>query len=326
MLRKTLMVTALAGAVIGAPAAQAAETVRFGIISTESQQNLAKIWEPFLEQLAKRMGTKVKAFYASDYAGVIEAMRFNKVDVAWFGNKSAIVAVDRSGGEVFAQTVDAEGNPGYWSLIVTHKDSKLKSVKDALACKSCIFGNGDPNSTSGYAVPGYYIFALNNIQPREHFKRVTNASHEANLLAVATKKVDFATNNTENMRRFESTFPKRYKTIRVIWKSPLIPSDPLVWRKNLSPETKKMIKSAILGLGTNGPDKAKELKMLAALQWAPFRASNNKQLYPIRQLELFKARLKIERKGDKQSAEDKKKLNEINAKLKKIRDEMKATN
>ena len=107
MFRKTLTIAALVGVVTGTSAAQAAETVRFGIISTESQQNLATVWEPFLTQLAKRMGTKVKGYYASDYAGVIEAMRFNKVDVAWFGNKSAIVAVDRSGGEVFAQTVDA---------------------------------------------------------------------------------------------------------------------------------------------------------------------------------------------------------------------------
>lgn len=326
MFRKTMMITALAGAIAGTSAVNAAETIRFGIISTESQQNLAKTWEPFLAQLSKRLGTKVKGFYASDYAGVIEAMRFNKVELAWFGNKSAIVAVDRAGGEVFAQTVDADGNPGYWSLIVTHKDSKLKSVKDALACKSCIFGNGDPNSTSGFAVPGYYIFALNNIEPRKHFKRVTNASHEANLLAVATKKVDFATNNTENLRRFKETYPDRVKNIRVIWKSPLIPSDPLVWRKNLSPEMKAKIKAAILGMGADGNDKAEETKILAALQWAPFRDSSNKQLYPIRQLELFKARLKIERKGDKATAEDKKKLEQINAQLKKIRDEMKASN
>lgn len=326
MFRKTLMVTALIGAVTGAAAAQAAETIRFGIISTESQQNLAKTWEPFLAQLSKRIGAPVKGYYASDYAGVIEAMRFNKVELAWFGNKSAIVAVDRAGGEVFAQTVDVDGNPGYWSLLVTHKDSKLNSVKDALACKSCIFGNGDPNSTSGYAVPGYYIFALNNVEPRGHFKRVTNASHEANLLAAVTKKVDFATNNTENLRRFQVTYPDRYKLVKVIWKSPLIPSDPLVWRKNLSPETKKKLKAAILGMGKDGPDKDKELAIMKPLGWAPFNDSSNKQLYPIRQLELFKARLKIERKGDKATAEDKKKLEQINAQLKKIQDELKASN
>ena len=39
-------------------------------------------------------------------------MRFNKVHVAWFGNKSAMEAVDRASGEVFAQMVNADGTPG----------------------------------------------------------------------------------------------------------------------------------------------------------------------------------------------------------------------
>ncbi len=322
MLRKSLIALAVAGVTFGATSGQAKDMkeIRFGIISTESTLNLQKIWNPFLKRLGEKLGRPIKGLYASDYAGVIEAMRFKKVELAWFGNKSAIVAVDRSGGEVFAQTVDAEGNPGYWSLLVTHKDSKLNSMKEALACKTCTFCNGDPNSTSGFAVPGYYVFALNAVEPRKHFKRVTNASHEANLLSAVTKKCDFATNNTENTRRFKETFPERAKLVKVIWKSPLIPSDPLVWRKDLPAETKAAIKAAILGFGKTGPKAAEEKKILAALQWAPFRPSSNAQLAPIRRLELFKAKLKVERKakGRDMTGDEKKKIEAINAALKKL--------
>ena len=101
----------------------------FGIISTESSQGLKKSFTPFLEDMSKALGVKVKAFFASDYAGVIEAMRFKKVDVAWFGNKSAMEAVDRANGEIFAQTVDISGNPGYWSLVLAPKDSPLEKVE-----------------------------------------------------------------------------------------------------------------------------------------------------------------------------------------------------
>ena len=38
-------------------------------------------------------------------------MRFNKVQMAWYGNKSAIEAVDRANGEVFASVIDKDGNP-----------------------------------------------------------------------------------------------------------------------------------------------------------------------------------------------------------------------
>src|SRR5262245_2792083 len=98
-------------AVMLAATAGPAEEVNFGIISTETTANLKTIWDPFLADMTKKTGLNIKAFYASDYAGVIEAMRFNKVQVAWFGNKSAMEAVDRASGEIFAQTVDKDGNP-----------------------------------------------------------------------------------------------------------------------------------------------------------------------------------------------------------------------
>jgi phosphonate transport system substrate-binding protein len=63
----------------------------------------------------------VKPFFASDYAGVIEGMRFGKVQLAWYGNKSAMEAVDRANGEVFVQSVPVGGEPGYWSVVIVPK-------------------------------------------------------------------------------------------------------------------------------------------------------------------------------------------------------------
>jgi len=236
--------------------------LNFGIISTESSQNLKTIWDPFLADMSEKLGMKVNAFYATDYAGVIEAMRFNKVDVAWHGNKSAMEAVDRAGGEVFVQTVAADGSPGYWSLLIAHKDNaKLNSVEDVIKYgPDLTFSNGDPNSTSGYLVPGYYVFGLNHIDPKTHFKQTVSGNHESNALAVANKQVDLATGNTENMARLQKTFPDKFKELKVIWKSPLISSDPIVWRKNLSDGDKAKIKDFFLAYGVSGPDAAKDVR------------------------------------------------------------------
>ncbi len=311
---RTMTAWALGTALLAAaPAKAELKELNFGIISTESSQNLKAIWEPFLADMAKQTGYQVKSFFASDYAGIIEAMRFNKVQVAWFGNRSAIEAVDRAEGEVFVQSVDKDGNPGYWSLIIVHNDSPLKTLDDLLKCgKNCTFGNGDPNSTSGFAVPGYYVFARNGIDPKSHFKRMTTANHESNALAVANKQVDAATNNTENMDRLKKTNPQSHAMLRVIWKSVLIPSDPIVWRKDLSDADKKKIKGFFLSYGTKDEN---EKKILAGLQWAPFRDSSNKQLVPIRQLVLARDLAKLE--GDTTLAADdkKKKVEEIKAKL-----------
>ena len=82
--------------------AQTPTEINFGVISTEASMNQKKNWEPFLQAMSKATGLKVNGFYATDYAGVIEAMRFNKIHLAWYGNKSAMEAVDRAKGELFA--------------------------------------------------------------------------------------------------------------------------------------------------------------------------------------------------------------------------------
>lgn len=292
--RATLALAATLAA--AGPVAAQTNELSFGIISTESSANLKTIWEPFLADMSKKTGLQVRGFFASDYAGVIEGMRFKKVQIAWYGNKSAMEAVDRAGGEVFAQSVDKDGNIGYWAHLIVHKDSPFQKLEDVLKCdKSLDFGIGDPNSTSGFLVPNTFVFAARGIDPKACFKTVRNANHEANALAVANRLVQVAANNNENLNRLKKTAPDKADLIRVIWTSPLIPSDPIVWHKDLEPALKAKIADFFFTYGTQ--DEA-EKKVLAGLQWAPFKKSDNNQLLPIRQMELSRdiARIKSDAK------------------------------
>jgi phosphonate transport system substrate-binding protein len=295
-----------------------AKEISFGIIATDSASAQRERWEPFFKDMEKATGLTIKSFYAPDYAGVIEAMRFNKVQVAWYGNKAAMEAVDRANGEVFAQVGYADGTWGYHALLITHKDSPYKNVDDVIKNgKNINFGIGDPNSTSGFLVPTYYIFAQRNIEPRNTFKTVRNASHGANIQAVLAKQLDVATNNTEDYGRLEATKPELASQIRVIWKSPLIPSDPFVWRKDLDQETKDKIRKFVLEYAKNNPAEKEVLKNI--YNYAGFRASTDAQLNPIRQLELFKDRQKVEADASLTDADKKKKLADIDAALAKVK-------
>lgn len=314
--------SALAAAALAAMATSAfAQDINFGIISTEASSNLKKVWLPFLADMGKKSGLKVNAFFASDYAGVIEGMRFNKVQVAWYGNKSAMEAVDRAGGEIFAQTVPSDGTPGYYSHLIVHKDSPLNTLDDVLKSAGKLsFGNGDPNSTSGFLVPGYYVFAQNHVEAKKIFRVVVNANHETNALSVANGQVDVATNNSENLAKLEQTHPDKRAQIKIVWTSPIIPSDPLVWRTDLPEDMKTKIHDFILTYGTDGNADAKA--KLAALGWAPFQKSSNDQLLPIRQLALFKSRMQIESDTTLSDADKTRQLAEIDAKLAAIKARM----
>ncbi len=297
-------------------ACAAQQEINFGFINTESSQNLRHIWEPFLADMEKATGLKVKAFFASDYAGVVTAMQYNKIQLAWYGNKSAMEAVDRAEGEVFMQVMNMDGSGGYYSHLVTHKDSPLNNEKDMLArAKELNFGNGDPNSTSGFLVPGYYVFALNKVEPKAIFKRTLNSNHETNAISAANKQVDVATCSSEVLLRLEKTQPEKRKLLKVIWTSPLIPADPLVWRKDLSAENKEKIRNFLANYGQSGPDAAREREVLKSLQWAGFRPSSNDQLLPIRQLELFKAKNAVQNNPNMTDEDKAAKIKDIDAKL-----------
>ncbi|AVA32902.1 phosphonate ABC transporter substrate-binding protein [Cupriavidus metallidurans] len=316
MLRRTFLAVVASGVVALPAFAQDVKTLNMGIISTETSSNLKSAWQPVIDDLSRALGVQVKPFFASDYAGIIEGMRFNKVQIAWYGNKSAMEAVDRANGEVFASVIDKDGNPGYWSLLIARKDSDLKSVEDVIKRgKDLTYGAGDPNSTSGTAVPGYYLWAANKVDPKTLFKAVRISNHETNLLSVLNKQVDVAVNNTENFERYRiNTGKNAYDDVRVLWKSPLIPADPLVYRKDLPPELKKKIQDFFVNYG-KGADAAREKQALATLTYQGFRVSTDAQLVPIRQIELAKEKAKIESDSTLAAADKEKKLADVSRRL-----------
>lgn len=286
--------------------------INFGILSTESTQNLKQDWQPLLDDMQKRIGVKVNAYFAPDYAGIVEGMRFKKVHFAWMGNKSGIEAVDRANGEVFAQVIYNDGTLGYYSYISVHKDSPYHSLEDVLkAGKRINFGIGDPNSTSGFLVPSYYVFALNNVDAKTHFKTTRSANHETNIMAVANKQIDAGIHSSDVLERITSRSPDTAAKIRQVWKSPLIPSDPLLWRKDMDPELKKRIVSFLLEYGQTAREKA----ILNKLTFGGFKKSTDEQLNPIRQLELFKAKIKLQSDTTISTSEKKNKIEEIDRKL-----------
>lgn len=321
MIRRLLAGLAAAAALAAPASAQMPAEINFGIISTESTQALKQDWAMLLEDLQKHLGIRVNAFFAPDYGGIIEAMRFGKVQIAWHGNKSGMEAVDRAFGEVFAQQIAEGGAPGYWSYLFAHRDSPYHSLEDVKKnAKNIVLGFGDSNSTSGYLVPGYYAMALNGLDPKTSFKAMRQANHETNMMAVAMRQVDVATGNNESYEKFARRYPERAKELRIIWKSPLIPSDPMVWRRDLDPQLKEKIRAFFVNYGKN----EREREALRRIGIAGFKASDNNQLLPIRQLELFRQKLALERDERLPAAEKQARVAEIDRRLAELNAQMAA--
>jgi phosphonate transport system substrate-binding protein len=301
-----------------ASAQGAIKELNFGIISTESQANQRPLWEPFIAALSKSIGIPVKPFYATQYAGVIEAMRFGRVHLAWYGGKSYIEAARIANAEAFAQTVGTDGSKGYYSYLIANKQNPITAAAKKQGGDKYVIQNAskltfafnDPNSTSGFLVPSYYVFAKNKVDPKKAFKRLIFAgNHEATALAVANNQVDVATNNNESLERLEKTNPSARRKIEVIWTSPIIPSDPIVYRKDLPEDVKRRIRNAFFNF--------KDKKILEPLQWSALIPANDKTWNPIRELDIAKQILDLQSKKNLSNAE-KSKLNDLNNQLRKL--------
>ena len=300
--------------------AQDIKELNFGIISTESQANQKPIWEPFIAAMSEEIGMPVKAFYATQYAGVIEAMRFGQVQLAWLGGKSYIEANKIADAEVFAQTVNADGTKGYFSHLIMNKDNpQLAEAKQLGGDKFVIqnapdltFAFNETNSTSGYLVPSYYVFAQNSVNPKNAFKRlVFSGNHEATALAVANNQVDVATNNSESLSRLEKTNPQARENIEVIWTSVLIPSDPIAWRADLPEDIKTKVSDFFYSY--NDPT------VLEPLEWQGFDSATDNVWNPIRELDIGEKILTIQANEGLSQADKDKQIAELNQQLEAIK-------
>jgi phosphonate transport system substrate-binding protein len=230
-------------AALAAPA-EWPKKLTIGLIPTESSSHITDRYGDLAKYLEKKLGIPVELKTSTDYAGVIAAMQFKHVDVAYFGPKSYVEAAQRANAECFAMEVLEDGTLGYHGIIITKKGSGINSVKDA---KGKLWAFTDPNSTSGTLVPTVHFVKDLKLDPEKHFSKVIySGSHEASILAVKGGKVDIASTNDLDLDRGNGKFWNKEKDFNIIWTSKLIPGSNMAYRKDIPESLKKALKEAFL--------------------------------------------------------------------------------
>jgi phosphonate transport system substrate-binding protein len=293
------------------------KVLNFSILAVESATSVEVVWKPVLADMEKAIGIPVKPIYAQNYTALVEGMRFKQIDVGWFSNLSGLEAMRRGGGEVFARTFDPSGIDGYRSVLLAPASSTF-TLDDVLKCdKKLTFGIGDAKSTSGTLAPKTYLFSPHKIDPEKCFKTVRAANHQANLFAVANGVLDVATGNTTSLKIEQTRTPAIFKKVRVIWTSPPLPEDPMVWRKDLDPATKEKVRAFFLNYG-KGQDAngERERKLISQFSIGGFLPADDSHLLPVQEMEANENYEEAARDGDATKiAQAKKKLDDIRAQI-----------
>jgi phosphonate transport system substrate-binding protein len=173
---------------VAAPAAQARlDTLRVGLIPNQSPQQVQARFQPFGAYLSQALGMPVELFVATDYAGVVEAMASEKLDLAYFGGLTYIQAEQFVKLFPIVTQIDSEtGSSKYYSAIITRTDSPIQNTADIAGKK---FAFGDVASTSGSLYPRIMLdrAGIGDFENPSLFLYTGN--HDATTLAVANETV-----------------------------------------------------------------------------------------------------------------------------------------
>jgi phosphonate transport system substrate-binding protein len=266
-------------------------TLVFALITTTSTDDTRSAWEPFLADMRRATGLDIQGYYAPVYSAAIDALVTNRAQLGWLSSKAALDCIERANVEVFGQLMDANGSPGYRSLIVARRDGPLTSIEQLLSRPGAFgFAMGEVSSTSGHTMPSYALFVPRAIQPERHFRPFIRGNHAETLDAVLRGQVHAATYNTEELQRLRIEQPAQAAALRVLWESALIPKDPLLWRKDLPLSVRVRIARFVFGYGKTAAEKQRLKEMF---DLAGFRPSSNQQLRFVLEIEDFKHRSEV---------------------------------
>src|SRR6266568_3660009 len=258
------------------------KTLRVGFVPAEDAQQVMQNAQPIVEILRKELGMEVQPFVATDYTGVVEALRVNKLDVAFMAPASYVLAKNEADIKVILKS-ERKGIPFYYAAIITRSDSAIKTLDDL---RGKTFAFGDSLSTTGHVFPRK-MFKERGIDPVRDFKQILySGGHDATVLAVLNGKVDAGAtyanspdnNDTAWMRYLKSS--EDVKKIHAIAFSEPIPADNLVINSHLEESLAQKVQTIFLDLSRD--PKGKEM-LRDLYQIDGFVAATDKDYDSVRQ-------------------------------------------
>lgn len=221
--------------------ARGADVLNMGLVPSEDPRVIMNDNQALLDELQKSMQMTIKPFVATDYNGIIEALRSKKLDIALLGPFSYVLATTVADVEAFALLETQRQGPTYRSVIIARKDHGIHNLKD-LSGKTFAFV--DPGSTSGFLFPKAGLIKA-GYDPNTFFSRVIfSGGHDASAIAVQNGKVDGAAVADALLETAYNRGMLKEDEVAVIWTSEAIPGAPIVYRRDLPEQLKAKIRAA----------------------------------------------------------------------------------
>lgn len=252
MNRRRLGAAAIAGGFAamlpsGAVRAQSADPrrLRVALLPDENAGTLIQNAQPLKRALEQGLGRDIEIVVTTDYTSMIEAMRFNRLEIAYFGPFSYVLAKSRAPSlEPFAVGVE-RGSPTYNSVVIAGADGPVRRLEDV---RGQPFGFGDQASTSSHLVPRAMLQRRAGLVGGRDYQPVHLGAHDAVARAVQAGQVQAGALSKPILNALLRRGMVQAERVREVSLSDPIPNYPLTVRGSLTPELKERVRSTFLGM------------------------------------------------------------------------------
>lgn len=208
---------------------------------------LQEAGDAFAKTLTRLSGVSIKTIVASDYAGVVEALRSRRVDLAFVHPVGYVLANREAGCQILVRDI-WQGKTAYTARIYVLKGKGLTRLED-LRGRTIAFV--DPASSSGYIYPMVLLMKrglVTSRDPKSFFKDALFAgTHEAALRALLRGSVDAAASFDTALQIHLKGDPAAERITHVA-ETPPIPEAGICARPGLDPAVRERLKAALLAI------------------------------------------------------------------------------
>jgi len=233
------------------------KALRVAVAAMISPKETFIYYRELLDYLGKKSGHTVRLVQRKTYDEVNALFPKAEIDLAFICTGPFAASREKFGFDALA-TPQVRGQPFYQSYLIVPKDSSYQTFEDL---KGRVFAFTDPDSNTGAMVPRFWLSELGETPESFFSKTIFTYSHDNSILAVARGLVDAAAVDGHQWEYFQRFNPTYTSKTRVIRKSQLFGSPPLVASNRLKYEVRSEIKAIILSMHAD-PDGKRILEKL----------------------------------------------------------------
>lgn len=216
-------------------------TLKVALLPDENAATIIKKNRPLQEYLEKKLDRKVQLIVTTDYSSMIEAMRHGRLDLAYFGPLSYVLAKQKSEIEPFA-AIRQKGKTTYQAVVIANTSAGIDRIED-IAGKDVAFG--DKASTSSHLIPKSML-AEKKLYAGQNYREHFVGAHDAVAMSVQNGHAQAGGLSKPIFETLVSRGMIKPEKVKVIAESEPFPQYPWTMRSDLDPQLKQKIKSAFM--------------------------------------------------------------------------------